>query len=50
MFEPNRDILAYWGVPDIDTPLPLVACPECGGVVCRCNTVDESLADLDETA
>ena len=50
MFEPMRDVLAYWGVPDVDTPLPLATCAECGGVVCHCVSVEEALPDLDETA
>jgi hypothetical protein len=50
MFEPIPDILAYWGVPDGDTPFPLAACSECGGVVCRCLAVKEAQPALDESA
>jgi hypothetical protein len=50
MFEPIPDILAYWGVPDVATPLPLAACPECGGGVCRCITLEEEQPELDESA
>jgi hypothetical protein len=50
MFEPTRDVLTYWGVPDVDTPLPLAACEECGEIVCRCVSVDGAEAELDETA
>jgi len=50
MFEPTRDVLAYWGVPDVDTPLPLATCTGCGGVVYHCVSVEETLPALDETA
>ena len=50
MVEPIPDILAYWGVPDGDTPWPLAACPKCGGVVCRCLAVKEAKPELDESA
>jgi hypothetical protein len=50
MFGPIPDILVYWGVPDVGAPLPLAACAECGGVVCRCITVDEERSELDESA
>jgi hypothetical protein len=50
MLEPIPDILAYWGVPDVATPWPLAACPECGGVVCRCLAVKEAQPALDESA
>jgi hypothetical protein len=50
MLEPIPDILAYWGVPDGDTPFPLAACSECGGVVCRCLAVKEAQPALDESA
>jgi hypothetical protein len=49
MFEPIADVLEYWGVPDVDTSLPLVACAKCGGIICRCVTVDGKLPELDET-
>ena len=50
MFEPITDVLEYWGVPDVDTPLPLAACAECGGVVCCCISVEEALTELDASA
>ena len=50
MSEPTRDVLEYWGVPDLDSPLPLAACSECGGIVCRCIIVDEMSPALDEIA
>jgi hypothetical protein len=50
MFEPDDDILAYWNVPDLDSPLPLAACSECGGIVCRCVAVEDASSELDETA
>jgi hypothetical protein len=41
MFEPTRAVLEYWGVPDLDAPLPLASCEECGGIVCRCEPVEQ---------
>jgi hypothetical protein len=38
MFEPMSDVLAYWGVPDVDAPLALVPCESCGEIVCRCES------------
>ena len=38
--EPPRDTLIYWGVPDLDSPLPLVTCAECGRIVCHCESVE----------
>jgi hypothetical protein len=41
MFEPMRDVLEYWGVPDLDAPLPLARCAECGRIVCRCEPLEQ---------
>jgi len=50
MFEPTPDVLAHWGVPDVDTPLPLARCTESGRIVCHCISSDEAMIDLDESA
>jgi hypothetical protein len=50
MFEPTRETLEYWGLPDLDAPLPLARCPGCGGIVCRCARADDVPPELDEAA